>query len=155
MNRAFLNRGRKEKSMSIQERLAMKVMKLANESTKWNFQITSSGDSYYVESVVTSPREERTLIVSFVLKSEYVLLKVWSPNSRYDDGFVYDKLCELSCRNAIVSEYGIYSTIFGETGICFNSPIPLDVLENETGSVVRKLMIEMISVVAEVICYSN
>ena len=137
--------------MKNQKLLAKYLMELANRLTEWNFQLTKSDGNYYVEAVI-STSTKGTIIVSFIIKDWYVLLKVWSPDGKYYDALVKNKLIELSGENAIANEYGIYSTVLGEkTGICLNSPMPLKVLEKETVTVIKGLMLNMISALAEII----
>lgn len=108
-----------------------------------------------METMMTTHTKE-TIIVSFIIKEWYVLLKVWSPDGKYNDNIVRDKLIKLSRENAIANKYCIYSTVFGEkTGICLNSPIPLDVFEREMDTIIRELMYGMTVAMLEIIRYGN
>lgn len=141
--------------MKKQKLLAKHLLELANRLTQWNFLLTESGGYYYMETMMTTHTKE-TIIISFIIKDWYVLLKVWSPDGKYNDGIVKNKLIKLSGENAIANKYGIYSTVLGEkTGICINSPIPLEVFEREMDSVIRKLMVGMTAAMLEIIRYGN
>ena len=141
--------------MNKQKLLARHFLELANRLIGWKFLLTESGGCYYMETMMTTHAKE-TIIVSFIIKEWYILLKVWSPDGKYNDNIVRDKLIKLSGENAIANEYGIYSTVLGEkTGICLNSPIPLDVFEREMDTVIRELMYGMTVAMLEIIRYGN
>lgn len=142
--------GREEKLMKKQETLAKKLLEQANELTRWNFQISKNDDVYFVETMICNNAKGK-IFATFKIADWYVLLKIWSPECRYDSDFVYKKLVELSCGDRIVNKYGIYSTTFGKDGMCLNTPIPLEVMENNMVTVVKGLMINMIGTMAEII----
>lgn len=141
--------------MNRQEKTAKELLELTRELTEWNFQLTEYGGNYYVEALINNYTKGK-IFTTFELKEKYVLLKVWSPDGKYNDDFVYERLKELSDDNEIMSEYGIYSTVFGEkAGICLNSPMPLEVLEKEMPTVIWRLMLGMIAALLIIICYGN
>ena len=141
--------------MKKHEILAKKLLEFTKELPKWNFQLTENGGNYYVEALINNYTKGK-IFTTFELKEKYVLLKVWSPDGKYNDGFVYENLKELSDDNEIMSKYGIYSTVFGKkAGICLNSPMPLEVLEKEMSTVIWRLMLGMIATLLIIICYGN
>lgn len=141
--------------MNQQKELAVKVTKYANELTEWDFQLKEYMGIYCVETMISSQKEGWWMIVSFVFRDSHALLKVWNPTCRQDDLLVYDKLMELSATNAIIHECGMFSTVFGEQGIGLNILLPSILLERMTDSVIKRVMIEMVAAMAEIMRTTN
>lgn len=141
--------------MNRQKELAVKVMKLANDFTGWNFSMEQDGDSCYVITTVTDLARKNRMAVYYTIRERYALLTVFCPYKEYDEALVDMKVEMLPYKNEIFYKYGAYATTFRKTGIYFNSPLPLDVLENETSSIVGAVTVELLDAVMEVISHSN
>lgn len=141
--------------MDRQKELAVKVTKYANELTEWDFQLKEYRGIYCVETMIYSPKEEWRIFVSFVFRDNHALLKVWNPICKQDDLLVYDKLMELSATDAIINECGMFSTVFGVQGIGLNILLPFILLERMTYSIIKRVMLEMIGAMAEIMWTTN
>lgn len=148
-------KGGKENIMNRQKELAVKVMKLANEVTGWNFSMEQDGDSYYVITTVTDLARKNRMAICYTIRERYALLTVFCPYKEYDEALVDMKVNMLPCKNEILHKYGVFATTFRKTGLYFNSPLPLDVLENETSSIVGAVTVELLDAVTEVINHRN
>lgn len=141
--------------MNKQKELAVKVMEHANAFTGWNFQMEQDGDSYYVITTVSCLTEKNRMAIYYTIRERYALLTVFSPDKGYDEKLVDMEIKLLPYKNAILHKYGAFATTFRDTGIYFNSLLPLDVLENETNSIVGAVAVELLDAVQEVVNYSN
>ena len=151
----FPRRGRKENIMDRQKELAEKVVKLAKDFTGWNFSMEQDGDSCYVITTVTDLARKNRITIYYTIREQYALLTVFCPYKGYNEALVGMEVNMLPYKNEIFYKYGVFATTFRETGIYFNSPFPLDVLENETSSIVGAVTADLLGAVMDVINYGN
>ncbi len=132
--------------MSKQKELAMKVMGIANEFTHWNFQMEQEGNIYLVGTTLSNQKGQE-LTIYYLIGEEEAQLTVISPNCRYDDCNINEKV------HAIPLEYPVYVVAMGNISLSLNSPMPIGVLDSQMGTIVLKRMPDMIQAMTDIVDY--
>lgn len=130
--------------MSKQKELALKVMKLANEFSHWNFYIEQGKSSYFVKTALKNQKGQE-ITICYEIAEELAELQIISINSKYDYGFLQKKV------NVIGHRYPVYAMGVGDRNISIVSPMPLGVLDRYMAVIVRKRMVDMLDAMADII----
>lgn len=130
--------------MSKQKELAVKVMKLANEFSHWNFQIEQGKSSYFVKTALKNQKGQE-ITICYEIAEELAELQIISINSKYDYGFLQKKIDGLGLN------YPVYAMGVGDRNISIVSPIPSELLDRYMAVIVRKRMVDMLDAMAEII----
>ena len=134
--------------MNNQKEIAVKVMKLANDFTNWGFQMKKEDDAYLVWAELYNQKGNK-MVIYYVVGEEESQLMVLSPNSRYDDCYVNERI------NAIPLEHPIYATGMGKYSLSINSPMSTEVLDSQMGAIVLKRMADMAEAMTDIINHCN
>lgn len=134
--------------MNQQKKLAIKVMALANDFTGWGFQMKQEDNIYLVWTELHNQKGQ-DMEIYYLIGEEGAQLMVLSPNCRYDDCYVNERV------NAIPLEYPVYSLEMGKNSLSINSPMPLEVLDSQMGTIVLRRMADMAEAMTDIINYSN
>lgn len=130
--------------MSKQKELAVKVMKFANETTHWDFQMEQAGNSYFIMTAFRNQKGQE-ITICYQIEKDMAELQVISINSRYDYEFLQKKIDGLGLN------YPVYAMGVGDRNISIVSPIPSELLDRYMAVIVRKRMVDMLDAMADII----
>lgn len=130
--------------MTKQRELAVKVMKFANETTHWDFQMEQVGESYLITTAFRNQRGQK-MAVCYQIGEDMAELQVISMNSRYD----YESLQKRV--NGLGLSCPVYGVVAGDKNLAIVSPIPSELLDRYVAVIVRKRMVDMLDAMADII----
>ena len=134
--------------MNKQKEIAVKVMELANEFAGWNFQMEKEGNIYHVGTTLQNQKGQN-MVIDYQIGERNAQLTVYSSNCRYDDCYVGERI------NAIPLDYPVYAVGMGINSFSINTPMSIEVLESQIGTIVMRRMADMVGAVTDIIGYTS